>query len=127
MFCTVSLTYFLEQAAKMPSFRNPVPAIAASEHPLSSSAAAASGQSLNFHGATGSTFNVYNYNLSSVGSKVPALNMTSAYLRPAQSLSLPLSRPSMAYSSSALPAKASQLSTVAETGEDTETESGDES
>ena len=131
MFCTVLLLYFLEQAAKMPSFRNPVPAIDACKHPLPCSAAASSSdQSLNIHGSS-STFNVYNYYSSSGrGSIAPAMSkVTSSFLRPAQSIDSPfqmigrLSRPAKAHSSSS---SAPQLSTplaVAETEDDTESDS----
>ena len=74
----------------MPSFRNPVPATAACyEHPLSSSAAAShSDKSLNIHGSS-STFNVYNYYSSDLGGTVHSSKVSSAYVRPAQSVSPP--------------------------------------
>ena len=124
MFCIVSLIYFLEQAATMPSFRNPVPATAACyEHPLSSSAAAShSDKSLNIHGSS-STFNVYNYYSSDRGGTVHSSKVSSAYVRPAQSVSPPftmigrLSRPSLK-APLLVRSPAAQLSTlVAEEGD----------
>ncbi len=89
MFCIVSLIYFLEQAATMPSFRNPVPATAACyEHPFSSSAASHSDQSLNIHGSS-STFNVYNYYSSGRGGTVHSSKVSSAYVTPGQSVTSP--------------------------------------